>query len=89
MLFVTVTTIGVFDTVPRTFQCCLTSNALFQDLVDQVAQDYPEWEHVFCSTQAQGVVILRNGQSLYLQNGFKTPLKNGDDIFIAPMTHGG
>lgn len=88
-MFVTISTIGVFETVPHTYVCPLPKETDFQDMIELVASVYPEFKSVLCSPAIESIVILRNGQSLLLQNGFFTRLADGDDIFIAPMTHGG
>ena len=88
-MFVTISTIGVFKTVPRKLDYNFQEGITIYEMIKHIGADYPEFQEILNSPAADGVVVLLNGQSVFLQNGFYTPLKNGDDIFIAPMTHGG
>lgn len=88
-MFVTISTIGVFETVPRRLERSFPAGTTVQELVNMIGAEYPEFQEILNSPAIEEVIFLLNGQSLFLKDGLFTSLENGDDIFIAPMTHGG
>lgn len=88
-MVVTVSSIGVFGCAPCEKKYCLAEGVSFSDLIKKMVPDYPKCEKIFYSSQINDIVILLNGKSILLEGGFSAQLKDGDDIFIAPMTYGG
>ncbi|MBR3641380.1 MAG: MoaD/ThiS family protein [Oscillibacter sp.] len=86
---VSVSTIGVFKTLPAALSVSLGEGARFADLIGEVAKEYPEFREILCAEEDRGVVVLQNGRSILLNGGMDAPLAEGDDLFIAPMTYGG
>jgi molybdopterin synthase sulfur carrier subunit len=70
--------------------CGLTS---ISDLVNELVRKVPEIERGLVDQQlgnpGANALILVNGREIGVLNGLETRLKNGDEVVLVPVVHGG
>jgi molybdopterin synthase sulfur carrier subunit len=70
--------------------CGLTS---ISDLVNELVRKVPEIEHSLVDQQlgnpGPNALILVNGREIGVLDGLETRLKDGDEVVLVPVVHGG
>ena len=64
-----------------------------KDLVGKICQEMPELKHTFSDQELNdsrsNSLILVNGREISVMNGLNTALKEGDEVVLVPVAHGG
>ena len=88
---VNVRSIAVFHTVPSSMELSVSAGTDMAGLVRHVSASYPE----FGETLVTGgeihsqIIVLQNGVSIRQRQGLASMLEDGDELYVAPMIHGG
>jgi molybdopterin synthase sulfur carrier subunit len=67
--------------------------ASIRELVNKIVKEVPELKRSLIDQQLEdprpNALILLNGREISVLNGLETKLKDGDEIVLVPVVHGG
>ena len=92
---VTVKFIGVLRHLSGTAELALDRKEGFsvRDLISTITDKLPELRRSLIDSQPEApqpnALILVNGREISVLNGLETSLKDGDEIVLVPVVHGG
>lgn len=71
----------------------LSEGLRLKDLIYKIAEESPSLKHVLLDPELMdprpNTVILVNGVEIGALNGLETEIKDGDEVVLIPVVHGG
>jgi MoaD family protein len=71
----------------------IKENEALKHIISGIAEEIPELKRVLVDPQLRGprpnALILVNGKEISVLRGLETTLKDGDEIVLVPVLHGG
>jgi len=71
----------------------LKRSCSMEDLVKVIVSDFPDMGSALVDSESgrlkSNVIMLVNGKDLSALSGFGTNIKNGDEVVLVPIVHGG
>ena len=64
-----------------------------RDIIKMITEELPELEPALIDPKSESsktnLLIIVNGQEISVLDGFETSIKDGDEVILVPIVHGG